>query len=310
MSKMNLDYDINKKVLNLESLGRKICSDLRNLQKERIILSREAKSLLREFEREETQRDHNKNKKDNNKPCSCAIWENDIRKEDKNEAEGPTKLITQDEIFYKNFCNECCQHCVPRHDSNMILQNYRYDEPFYCDHALKNIDYFCIGDNVMIKDDANGDNNFNDTDELDKYNETRTINPSYFYDLCVFCDDDNMEDTHVLSTNHKISESKKTDMKELIERQRGGGENSNSESTIDKLSSQSICTCECDLCTLRNKYGERPPCSKESNEIDRSFDIDNEDNVSINQATCLELPEISQVTITRVFRGEKKNKKK
>lgn len=57
-----MNLDINKKVLNLEKIGRKICSDLRNLQKERIILSREAKCLLREFERQETQRDHSKNK--------------------------------------------------------------------------------------------------------------------------------------------------------------------------------------------------------------------------------------------------------
>lgn len=64
---MNLDYDINEKVSNLESLGRRICSDLRNLQRERIILSREAKCLLSELEREETQRDHSKK----NKVISC-----------------------------------------------------------------------------------------------------------------------------------------------------------------------------------------------------------------------------------------------
>lgn len=59
---MNLDYDINEKVSNLECLGRKICSDLRNFQRERIILSREAKCLLLELEREKAQRDNIKNK--------------------------------------------------------------------------------------------------------------------------------------------------------------------------------------------------------------------------------------------------------
>ncbi|KAL2713841.1 hypothetical protein V1478_016398 [Vespula squamosa] len=299
MSKMSLD--INEKVSNLEKIGRKICSDLRNLQKERIILSREAKRLLREFEREETQRDHSKNKKDDNKPCSCAVWENDLKKEDKNETEESTKLITQDEESYKNFCNECCQHCVPRHDDNMICKcsTYRYDkfdEPFYCDHPIRNIDYSCIGDNVMIKEDANGDNNLNDTNELIRYCETCAIDPSYLYNLCMFCENDNMNDTHVLSTNHKVdvNESKKVGMKESIERQRGGGGKSDSESTIDKLSDLSICTtCECDLCVLRNKYGEKPPCLKKSDEIDCFSDIDNEDNLSLNQA-YLELPEISQ----------------
>ncbi|KAF7393635.1 hypothetical protein HZH68_010454 [Vespula germanica] len=296
----NVSMETFSSVLNLEKIGRKICSDLRNLQKERIILFREAKCLLREFERQETQRDHSKNKKDDNKACSCAVWENDLKIEDENETEESTKLITQDDESYKNFCDECCQHCVPRHDDNIIYKcsSYRYDkfdEPFYCNHPVRNIDYSGIGDNVTIKDDANGDNNLNNANELIRYCETCAINPSYLYDLCLFCENDNMNDTHVLSTNHKVdvNESKKAGMKE-IKRQRGGGGKSDSESIIEKLSNLSICTCDCDLCALRNKYGEKSPCLKKSDENDCFSDIDTEDNLLLNQAAYLELPEISQ----------------
>lgn len=115
-----------------------------------------------------------------------------------------------------------------------------------------------------------------------------------------------MNDTHVLSTNHKVdvNESKKAGVKE-IKRQRGGGGKSDGESIIEKLSNLSICTCNCDLCALRNKYGEKSPCLKKSDENDCFSDIDTEDNLLLNQTAYLELPEISQVTITRVFREKK-----
>ncbi|XP_043492447.1 uncharacterized protein LOC122517895 [Polistes fuscatus] len=306
---MNLDYDIKERVSKLGSMGRKICSDLRNLQKERIILSREAKCLLRKFEKEEPQKDRNKTTISAGKPCSCAVWESDLRKDDENNTDESTKsLIMQNEEFCTctNFYNECCQHNVSGHDSNMVCKYStsrcnKYEEPFYSDHFIKNIYNSYIDDNVTIEDEVDDDNNLNNVDELIKYCESpRMINSSHLCNLCVFCEDDDTKDTDALSTDQKFhfNMPTKTNTRELIERERGGGGKSDAESiTIENLSNQSICTCECNLCVLRNKHGNRPPCYKRHEEIYSFFDIDQEDDLLLNGTTCLELPEISQVTI-------------
>lgn len=167
---------------------------------------------------------------------------------------------------------------------------------------MKNIDHPSIGDNLAINDD-----DLNDYDESNGYCETPTIDPSYFYGSCVFCENDSAEGGRPLSSDQKfdVDVSKEFGIEESIERERGGGGRSDSGSTIEKkLSSPSTCNCECDLCALRNKYGERPPCRKDGDRIDRIDrydDIDDEDDPSLDRATCSELSEISQVTTTPVF---------
>ncbi|KAI4493124.1 hypothetical protein M0802_009674 [Mischocyttarus mexicanus] len=299
---MNLDYDVRERVSNLANAGKKICSELRNFQKERIILSREAKCLLNKFEKEEIQRDCNKTKKSESKPCSCGVWENDlIKKDDEKEVEGSSSIVEDEEIcICRNFSNECC-HNLGRNRNTICKYSTsrcnKYDvESFNLDNLIKNNNNCYIDDNFAIEEnDLNDDNNSYDLDELIKYCESSSM--INLCDLCVNCEKNDTKDTEneLSSINSKFHYNKlmKNYSRKLIERERGGAGKSDSKSTtMNNLSDRFICNCDCDLCELRNKLGKKPPCY-ENNYIDL------DDDLLLNDATFLEIPEMNQVKIKK-----------
>ncbi|KAK2588888.1 hypothetical protein KPH14_001750 [Odynerus spinipes] len=293
---MDKECDLKKKVSHLENIGRKVCLDLRNYQKERIILSREAKCLLREIEKGQSRRRYGKKKHYSKSACTCAIWENSLKtdgRSDENEED-----LTSDNgcgcchnSDQENYCKDSFEICKCSSSKyNTLSEPFENTQPVTIvndnddDDDLdddSDDDSDCINNNDVNQD------NIDDTHHELRSNETCTTNPVPLCKMCLFCKANNI--------HHKFNVNNKSDTGDWIERQRGGGEKTDSESTNDNTPNLSNCICNCDICALRNKHGGRPPCCVQENEqLDHTIDDDYDENLQSSQTVLSEISEIHQ----------------